>query len=200
MFVQRLIRRAGKLFRQGMMGARILTYRWRSTTRSDGATPRLFQPLLTAGRGKIYLRDHVTFGVITSPLFWSGYAFLEARKPTARIQIGENTWFNNSVAIIAERTTVSIGRDCVIGQSAFIVDSDFHAIDPVERARGEGHEAKPVTIEDHVFLGANVTILKGTQIGSGSTVGAGSVVSGSFPQNALIAGNPARVIKTFDQK
>lgn len=198
MLVSRLTRKAGKLFRSGLMNTRIVFYRLVSTTRTGGIKPQLFQPLLAAGRGDIRLDTGVKFGVISSPLFWSGYAYLEARKKTARITIGQATWFNNSIAIICERSTISIGKACVIGQSALIVDSDFHAIQPKDRALGASHQTKSVEIGDHVFLGANVTILKGTQIGSGSTVGAGAIVSGIFPENSLIAGNPARLIRQLD--
>ena len=50
-------------------------------------------------------------------------------------------------------------------------------------------------IEEGCFLGANSIILKGTTLGKNVVVGAGSVVSGTFPDNVIIAGNPARIIK-----
>lgn len=55
---------------------------------------------------------------------------------------------------------------------------------------------KPVVIEDHVWIGAGSTILKGVTLGAGSIIGAGSVVTKDVLSNTVVAGNPAKVIKT----
>lgn len=64
---------------------------------------------------------------------------------------------------------------------------------PVERL--DLLKKRPVVIGEGCFLGANSIILKGTTLGKNVVVGAGSVVSGTFPDNVIIAGNPARIIK-----
>ncbi|MDR3607107.1 MAG: acyltransferase [Oligoflexia bacterium] len=111
---------------------------------------------------------------------------------------------------ISCRSRIKIGARFLSSWNVFIQDFDPHPIDPVlRRAQVEkmcGHGPGPenwefptaaVTIGDDVWLGANVTILKGARIGSGSIVAAGSVVvSGDWPERSILAGNPAKVVKT----
>ena len=54
-----------------------------------------------------------------------------------------------------------------------------------------------VIIEDNVFIGNHVSILKGTKIGTNSVIGSGSVVTGIIPANVIAAGNPAQIIRTI---
>ena len=56
---------------------------------------------------------------------------------------------------------------------------------------------KPICVMDAVWIGAGAIILGGVTIGSGSTVGAGSVVTKSVPERVVVAGNPAKVIRTL---
>jgi len=60
-------------------------------------------------------------------------------------------------------------------------------------------EGRVTWIGDNVFIGMNATILMGAHIGNNSIVGAGAVVSGSYPDGMVIAGNPAKVICTIDE-
>ena len=57
---------------------------------------------------------------------------------------------------------------------------------------------QPVIIEDSVWIGVNSIVLPGVQIGFGSVIGAGSVVTADIPSMVLAAGNPARVIRSYD--
>lgn len=93
---------------------------------------------------------------------------------------------------------ITIGRNTDIGSGCKIIDNDFHPLPyseryPVERL--DLLKKRPVVIGEGCFLGANSIILKGTTLGKNVVVGAGSVVSGTFPDNVIIAGNPARIIK-----
>ena len=93
---------------------------------------------------------------------------------------------------------IKIGRNVLIGGNCKIVDTDFHPLPVSQRVpqqRVEDIRKGPVEIGDGCFIGANSIILKGTTLGRNCVVGAGSVVTGTFPDNVIIAGNPARIIK-----
>lgn len=99
-------------------------------------------------------------------------------------------WITNSL-IIGNR--VRIGGNCTI------IDSDVHDIDFLARANLRPHDIKnaPIVIEDDVWLGTNVTVLKGVTIGARSIIGAGSVVTKSIPADCIAAGNPCKVVKSI---
>lgn len=87
--------------------------------------------------------------------------------------------------------SISIGTGVVISENVCIRDSDDHTI-----AGSSKPITQPIVIGDHVWIGMNVTILKGVTIGNGAIIAAGAVVSKNVPDNALVGGVPARVIKT----
>lgn len=116
----------------------------------------------------------------------------------AAIFIGNNTGISGG-SICAARL-VKIGNECLVGANVTIADTDFHPIQSDGKRADVSHEnvpAEPVIIEDNVFLGTGAIILKGVTIGRNSVVGAGAVVTKDVPPNSVVAGNPARVIKTF---
>jgi acetyltransferase-like isoleucine patch superfamily enzyme len=78
------------------------------------------------------------------------------------------------------------------GANTLITDTDWHSNDP-----RTGLDA-PVIIENDVWLGVNVTVLKGVTIGEGTIVGAGSLVTRSLPPGVSAAGIPAKVLKRID--
>lgn len=98
---------------------------------------------------------------------------------------------------IYARESIHIGKHTSIGGNTKIFDHDFHPINPSERLAhpNSGMATKAITIGENVFIGCNVIILKGTEIGDNCVVGAGAVVSGKFESNSVIVGNPARIIK-----
>lgn len=152
--------------------------------------PILNQPTLFLGMGKILVSDSVILGFSPSPFLYSTYCHIEARQKTSVVEIGENTAINNNAQIISDGATITIGKDCLIGYNFACYDTDFHMVDPILR-RTQTPEPKDVTIGDNVFIGSNVTILKGVKIGDNSVIGAGSIVTKSFSENSLICGNPA---------
>jgi len=85
----------------------------------------------------------------------------------------------------------------LIGFSLNVINCDFHGLGVSERNLEP--PSKDVSIDDNVFLGSNVTILKGVKIGENSVIASGSVVVKDIPPNAIAAGNPCVVIGTVNR-
>jgi len=110
-----------------------------------------------------------------------------------RIKIGSHTYMNRNTFLDAI-LSVTIGQYCAIGPSCYITDHD-HGLDISLPPLQQPMVAKPTKIGDRVWIGANVTILKGVTIGNDAVIGAGSVVTKDIPEKAIAVGNPAKVIK-----
>ncbi|MEM1084365.1 MAG: acyltransferase [Verrucomicrobiota bacterium] len=108
------------------------------------------------------------------------------------IQFGDNVFINEGFHISAR--DLEFGSDIMIGPH-LVIECDDHVIDRVGvtmfENRGERSEA-PVRIENDVWMGAGVTILKGVTIGEGCVVGANSVVTRSLPPYSVCVGAPCR--------
>lgn len=134
---------------------------------------------------------------------WSNFAginhpcILATLKDDATIRIGNNCGFSG-VAIGAAQSVI-IGDRVIAGANSSISDTDWHPVDPKRRAAGEAGASDPVKIEDDVWLGANVVVLKGVTIGAGSTIAANSVVTKSIPPGVIAGGIPARPLKRISE-
>jgi maltose O-acetyltransferase len=173
---------------------RVWKYRVLSSCPRLSGSPVALQPVLFAGPGEVVLGDHVQFGWKSSPLFYTGYCYVEASRPEARIELGDRVEFNNNAMLKSEGAGIRIGRDGLFGAHVEIFDSNFHDLDPARR-RGGMQRMAPVDIAENVFVGMSVKILKGVTIGADSVIGAGAVVTSSIPAGVIAAGNPARVIR-----
>ncbi|MGO2103522.1 MAG: acyltransferase [Psychroflexus halocasei] len=118
----------------------------------------------------------------------------------SKIIIGENTRIHGTC--IHSKSTISIGKNCLIAANCQIIDSNGHEtlMDIPQDRIISIDEPKRIIIEDNVWIGANSIILKGVTIGEGSIVAAGSVVVKSIPKKVIVGGNPAIVIKDYSQK
>ena len=98
---------------------------------------------------------------------------------------------------IRSAESITIGDSTMIASDVVITDSDWHGI--YDRT---DYVAKPlpVTIAKNVWIGERSIILKGSEIGENSIIGAGSVVSGKVPANVVYAGNPAKEIRKLDKE
>jgi maltose O-acetyltransferase len=92
-----------------------------------------------------------------------------------------------------------IGNNVGIATGCLILTADHAFRDGSAIPYGPTMEAKPVYINDNVWIGANVCILPGTEIGEGAIVGVGSVVMKDVPPCAIVFGNPARIIGYRDE-
>lgn len=139
----------------------------------------------------IILESHATLNAAlwSNPLNDGRRTVLSAG-PKAVIHFKKNSGVSSS-RIVAFRG-ISIGEGTLIGAGCLICDSDMHEV-PL----GSDHPVKaaPIHIGDHVFIGANCTILKGVTIGDGAVIGANSLVNRDIPPHSLAAGNPATIIR-----
>ena len=111
----------------------------------------------------------------------------------SKIEIAADTYINRNT-IIDAIALIQIGRDCAIGPNCYLTDHD-HGLDPRFPPLQQPMVAKKTIVGDRVWLGANVTVLKGVQIGNDAVIGAGSVVTKDVPENAIAVGVPAKVLR-----
>ena len=109
------------------------------------------------------------------------------------ILIGEDFFANFNLTILDE-ALVTIGSHCFIGPNVSIYTA-CHPLTPSERDTG-AEWAEPVTIGNSVWIGGGATILPGVTVGNNCVIGAGAVVTRDVPDNSIVTGNPARIIKT----
>ena len=113
-------------------------------------------------------------------------------EPGPNIEVGDKTFVGTNVEFNV-RGKVVIGSQCMIGAGCRFVDHD-HGIEANTPMGDQDCETSPIRLQDDVWLGADVVILKGVSIGSGSVVGAGAVVRTNVPPGEIWAGVPARKI------
>jgi maltose O-acetyltransferase len=150
-------------------------------------TVRLAGRPVVDNRGTLIIRDRVRL--------MSTVARLEiATGEMGTIDIGEQSFINYGCSLGATQL-VRIGPRCQIGPHSMLMDNDFHRIEPERRL--ERPDSAPIVLEANVWLGARVIVTRGVTIGEGSVVGAGSVVTSDVPPRTVVAGVPARVIRTI---
>lgn len=114
-------------------------------------------------------------------------ATIEVHKD-AEVEI--NSAYINTGAVILAAKKISIGHGVLISRHVFIYDSDHH---PIYNDQDEiANPAHDVVIGDHVWIGLKCIILRGSNIGEGAMIAAGSVVGGKIKPGVLAQGNPAR--------
>jgi lipopolysaccharide O-acetyltransferase len=129
---------------------------------------------------------------------------LEVLNSVSKLILSKNIILNDYVHI-GVAGTVSLGENCLVGSRVTIIDHDHgdysdgeNCSEPFERPNNRKIVSKDIKIGNNVWLAEGVVILPGSTIGDGSVVGANSIIKGCYPENAVIAGVPAKVIKTYD--
>ena len=120
-------------------------------------------------------------------------------KGLENLSVGDNTSIPKGSVFYCTKAALTIGRNVIFGPKPTIITGD-HRIDVigsyiVDNIEKLPENDLPVVIEDDVWIGANVTILKGVTIGRGSVVAAGAVVTKSCEPYSIIGGVPAKLIQ-----
>lgn len=112
-------------------------------------------------------------------------------------RIGDETFINHN-AYFMDGGTITIGSHCFIGPNCGLYTANHPLL---AQERNQGYEtARPIVIEDNVWIGADVTILPGVTIGAGSVIGAKSLVNKDIPDHVLAVGNPCKVLRKISEK
>ena len=118
-------------------------------------------------------------------------------RPASKIRIGQNCWINDSCTFDAS-AEITIGDNVALGQSVMIL-TNSHELGPSE-SRAGSVVGLPVSIGDGVWIGARTTVLPGVTIGPGAIVAAGSVVNRDVEADTMVAGVPARLVRSLDSE
>lgn len=111
----------------------------------------------------------------------------------SQLSIGAGTYVGEFANIRAAGAPISIGANCLVAQSVTIVGSN-HGTRAGLRIVDQPWEGTGVEIGDDVWIASNCVVVAGARIGSGAVVAANSVVRGEVPENAIMAGSPARQV------
>lgn len=114
-----------------------------------------------------------------------------------KINIGKNVFFNHDCSITCEDSTITIGEGTIFGEGVKIYCHNHKYKDTTRPIKEQGYSTAPVTIGKHCWIGSNVVILKGVNIGNNSVVGAGCVVYKNVDANTVVVNKQNLVIQQF---
>jgi acetyltransferase-like isoleucine patch superfamily enzyme len=158
----------------------------------------------------VRMQGYVLLRRVSIPTGWSGITLergvgleegvqlkLSGDPSSSELVIGAGTYVN-SYTIISAGKSIKIGRNCLIGSHCFITDG-VHGTAPGTDINFQPTTYVPVVIEDGVWIGAGCVVLAGVRLGSGSIIGAGSIVTQDVPPATIAVSTSARVIKFRDR-
>jgi acetyltransferase-like isoleucine patch superfamily enzyme len=145
----------------------------------------------SVGRDPVILGDPVVdatdLELGDNVMIWSAHRQTLISGP-GRIRIG-NGAFVNAGSIVYSELAITIGDDVALANEVYVMDTPSHGVE------GRNPVPEPVVIGNGTWVGARAIVLPGVTIGSRVVVGAGSVVTRDVPDEVLVAGNPARVVR-----
>jgi maltose O-acetyltransferase len=163
---------------QARLNARWLTWRFNQTLETeDDLRKSLLKKLLGSTGNTLYIR----------PPFHCDYGY--------NIIIGEN-FFANLDCVFVDVYAIRIGDNCFMGSGVHIYTTT-HPLNSIEPIVGPEY-ARPVTIGHNVWIGDNVVINPGVRIGDNVALSVGTVVTGDIPDNVVVSGYPAKIIRALD--
>lgn len=128
--------------------------------------------------------------IFIKPPFYCDFGF--------NIHVGRK-FFANFQCIFLDEAPIRIGDNCLMGPNTCLY-TVTHPVEPELRGDTNIVYAKPITIGDNVWFGGNCVVLPGVTIGNHVVVGAGSVVTKDVPDYAVVAGNPAKIIRYANER
>jgi acetyltransferase-like isoleucine patch superfamily enzyme len=180
------LRKFLKVVRDPRLAAALLNAQIRIRGRTNvPLSVRLIGKIRISGEGRLVLGNGITLVGNVVPIEFVSHK-------GACITIGDHTFINYGSSILAHKL-VTIGCHCLLGHYTFILDNNEHDLQQHRMVP----PSEPVVIEDYVWIGSRACILPGVRVGHHSAIGAGSVVTTDVPPYCLVAGNPARVIRTI---
>ena len=114
------------------------------------------------------------------------------------IHIGNNLAIEQNVNIISGTAVLNIGNDTTISANVFISNVDHEYTDVNKSVMDQQLQFKETQIGNSCFIGYGAVILPGTKLGNQCIVGANAVVRGTYPDNCVLVGNPAKIIKKYN--
>ena len=151
-------------------------------------------PIHVGSRARVHALRLAGFSIGPGCVMWGTPAITGGRDLYRKLTIGQGCWVNVG-SFFDLGASITIGDRVAIGHQVMILTTS-HEIGPHDQ-RAAALETKPVIIGEGAWLGARCTILPGVNIGAGAIVAAGAVVSRDVPPNTMVAGIPARCIKSL---
>jgi len=152
-------------------------------------TGRLDPSVVVLGRPEVQGTANIHLG---KNLYLYRELYLETQGE-GRIEIGDGAVLSRGVHIVAHGAVV-LGEGVMVGEYTSIRDAN-HRVVSGQSARDTGHEARPIRIGAHAWIGRGAAILAGVEIGEGAVVGANAVVTKDVAAGDVVAGVPARSIR-----
>ena len=151
-----------------------------------------YSKLLSMDMLRCSANSKVTIGQRTK---FVGGGFISVQQ-NAKLEIGEESFFGRYNKLLAIKdTSIMIGKGVLTSWDVSIISGDGHSVFDINTKENINKNKIDVSIDEHVWIGAGVVIMPQSRIGVGSVVGASSLVKGSFPNNCMLAGTPAKIIK-----